>query len=480
MKKFVSIAPLLVLSLFFSCNPTGSDDNQPGNRQPGDPITVSGRLGPGLSVAPSVARGGTAARSIAGAVSGIASIPVIAGNAGIGPGTEVLPVATDGSFSITLQPGADESALLLLVNENYATLEEKAGGFVSLADPSGVDLSLLPLGNARRDLEFGTISSGQTGVTSEYSLSEQALNFSETFDTLLETAYRDNLFKHAKNMYVNLDKTSGQWIMERTSCTARSNAVKAENIYIPITDWVFTSGFNMRIDVLEPAGHNYDSLISNVDDIEIIPPSVITLKGTDPDYAFGPETPIRLSDGLSLPSDASFSFWEGDNGGYVIDFDGEEKLGDGFWRFNLIKAGLKTELALFDMQSVDPFTPDDSQAFIYYIPSIRLNTDAVSKIISIELSWSAWDPVVREYRIITDYSAFKALVSSYGTGIVRSLSDSDGNGYNDEERFSSGTLCIPTRDWYVRNAPVTGSQVDWVSVVYTIAGVEYSFNLYTE
>jgi len=471
------------IMLFFSCNPSGPDENQPGNRQPGEPITISGRLGPGLSVAPSHARRGIAARSIAGAVSGIASIPVIAGNAGIGPETEVLPVATDGSFSITLQPGADESALLLLVNENYATLEEKAVGFVSLADSSGVDLSLLPLGNAKRDLEFGTISSGQTGITSEYSLSEQALNFSETFDTLLETAYRDNLFKHAKNMYVNLDVDSGQWMMERTRCYATGTIAQSENTLMPVSGWEFTPGFNMRIDAQDPSGHSYDSIISGVDDVEILPPEDITLKNTDPPLVFGPDDPLLVSQARALPSGNALWFSSDTgrpeaDGGYVIEFDGEENLGNGLWRFNLLKGGVRSELALFDVQSVDPFTDDAARAFIYYLPSISITTDTASRLLSIAVTWYAWNPVAGAYQALSDFTAFDSLIENYTTGIVSMKTDPDGVNYNDEESTNNQALSVPERAWYLMSVPADGTKVDWIRINYAISGVEYFFTLY--
>jgi len=469
--------------LVIACNP----GTTVGDRQPDEPITVSGRLGPGLSVASSVARGGTVARSIAGAVSGIASIPVIAGNAGIGPGTEVLPVATDGSFSITLQPGADESALLLLVNENYATLEEKAVGFVSLADPSGVDLSLLPLGNAKRDLEFGYISSDQAGIMSEYSLSEQAPNFSETFATLLETAYRDNLFKNAKNMYVNLDKTSGQWIMERTRCYATGTVSQAENTGMSVEIWDFTPGFNMRIDAFYPAGHSYASLDSGFDDIEIVPPEVINLKTYTPDhpFVFGPESPLLLSVARALPSGHVISFISGNgeiegDGGYTIEFDGEENLGNGLWQFNLLKGGVRSELALFDVQSADPFTTDAARAFIYYLPSISIITDAASRLLSIAVTWYAWNPAAGEYQALSDFTAFDTLIENYTTGIVSMKTDPDGVNYNDEESTNNQALSVPGRAWYLRSVPADGTRVDWIRINYAISGVEYFFTLYNE
>jgi len=466
---------MLFLSVFITgCGPGVSTSE----RHPGDPITISGKLGVGLYVVQNVARGTAAGRSIAGAVSGIASIPVIAGSASIGPDTELLPVLPDGSFSATLQPEADASWLLLLVNESYATLDEKAAGFISFRDQSGVDLSLLPLGNAKRDLEFGDISSDISGISSEYSLASQADTFAESFATLLETAYRDNLFKHAKNLYVNLEATSGQWIKERTRCYATGLTAQAENSSLPVDAWEFTPGFNMRIDAFYPAGHSYASLDSGSDDIEIVPPEVITLKTytLDPPFVFSPESPLLLSVARTLPAGNSIWFISGNgeidgDGGYTIEFDGNENLGNGLWLFNLLKGGVRSELALFDVQSIDPFTADDDRAFLYYLPSINIATDNASKILSVSVSWFAWDPLAGAYREVIDFTAFDALIQNYTIEIM-------GTTYNDEVSVNNLALFIPMRIWYLRDATFDNTRVEWVRVRYTISGVEYFFTLY--
>jgi len=483
--RFHPMFLLLPVILLTGCGPGASTSTSTGERQPGDPITISGKLGSGLSVAQRGVPGGSAARSIAGAVSGIASISVIAGSAKVGPETEVLPILADGSFSATLQPDADASWLLLLVNEGSETLDGKASGFISLRDLSGVDLSLLPLGNAKRDLEFGDISSDSMGITSEFSLSDQADTFAATFSSLLETAYRDNIFKRAKNLYVNLDEASGQWIMERTRCYATGNTNQALNTYFPVTGWEFTPGFNMRIDAQDPDGHDYDSIASGVDDIEIVPPEAITLKNTDPPLIFSPESPLLISVARALPSGNALWFSSDTgrpepDGGYVVEFDGEENLGNGLWRFNLLKGGARSELALFDIQSADPFTTDADKAFIYYLPSIRIETDASSRIISVAMSWFAWNPAVKEYREVADFSAFNSLIQNYSTGIVSMKTDPDGINYNDEESANNMALLMPTRDWYLTDVPADGTKVDWVRINYAISGVEYFFTLYNE
>lgn len=474
---------LLSAALAAACggNPTSST----GERQPGDPIGISGRLGSGLSAAQSLSSGEVASRSIASAVSGIASIPVIAGSASIGPDTEVLSILADGTFSATLQPEADASWLLLLVNEGAATLEEKASGFISFRDPSGVDLSLLPLGNAMRDLEFGTISSDISGVSSEYSLAARADTFAESFASLLETAYRDNVFKHAKNLYVNLDTASGQWMMERTRCYATGTTAQAVNAFMSVEQWEFTPGFNMRIDAQNPDGHDYDSIASGFDDIEIVPPEAITLKNTDPPLVFSPEYPLLVSVARALPSGNALWFSADTgrlepDGGYVVEFDGEENLGNGFWRFNLLKGGARSELALFDIQSADPFTADADQAFLYYLPSINIAIDNAGMILSVAVSWFAWDPLVRTYRAVMDPAAFNSLVGTYTTGLVSMKTDPDGINYNDEESSNNEALFLPARAWYLGDVPAGGTKVDWLLVNYAISGVEYFFTLYNE
>ena len=483
--RFHPLCLLLSAILCTGCAPGASSSASTGGRQPGEPITISGKLGTGLSVAQNGDRGGVPARSIAGAVSGIASIPVIAGSANVGPETEMLPILTDGSFSATLQPDPDASWLLLLVDEGSETLDNKASGFISLRDQSGVDLSLLPLGNAKRDLEFGAISSDSSGITSEYSLADQADTFAESFAVLLETAYRDNLFKHAKNLYVNLDKSSGQWMMERTRCYATSTIAQARNSFFPVGNWEFTPGFNMRIDAQKPDGHSYDSIISGIDDIEIVPPVSITLKNTDPPLVFSPDSPLLVSVARTLSAGSALWFSSDtgrpeDDGGYVVEFDGEENLGNGLWRFNLLKRGVRSELALFDIQSIDPFTIDTDGAFIYYLPSIRIETDASSRIISVAVSWFAWDPSTRAYREVVDFSAFNTLIQNYSTGIVVMKTNPYGINYNDEESADNLAQFMPLRDWYLADVPIDGTKVDWVRINYAISGVEYFFTLYNQ
>ena len=162
-----------------------------------------------------------------------------------------------------------------------------------------------------------------------------------------------------------------------------------------------------------------------------------------------------------------------EDGGYVIEFDGEENLDNGLWRLNLIKGGTRSELSLFDMQAIDPFTEDAAGAFIYYLPSVLIQADAASRIKSIVVSWYAWDPVAGDYRAVTDFTAFDALIRGYNVSIV-SKSITASEDVTDQSSF------VPVNAHYLENPQDGGNLVDWVRVGYTISGVEYFFTLYNE
>lgn len=145
---------------------------------------------------------------------------------------------------------------------------------------------------------------------------------------------------------------------------------------------------------------------------------------------------------------------------------------------NLLKGGEKTELAVFDMQSIDPFTANGS--FIYYVPSFRVITDANNKITRIDLAWYAWNPFMCQYERITDLTMFKRLTTATTVSIIGALIlDAHGDWVNDPENFLDSLQMTPERDWYLGTIiPSGGKAVEWIVAEYPIAGVEYMFTLY--
>ena len=443
-------------------------------------VTISGKLGTGLSVS----RGGVGSRSIAGAVSHIAAIPVIAGSPDLGQ-VQTTPVAIDGSFNVELTPQTNVSTLLLLVNDDAATLEEKAVGFASLNSTNGADLVLFPFDMASRSMDFGTLNLADGMAVSSKSLESQQDAFTLEFDELLQTAYHDNLFKHIKNQYVNTNHQTGEEYWERTLCYFTGDIADSENKWNSISSWVHTPGFNMKIEITSPQSYSYQDIVNRIVDIEMVPPQTFTLKGAySPPIVISSESPLLASlafqtnvvEASASPYLNEFPDWYGKTG-YVFEFYGNEELINGKWKMNLLRGGARTELALFDMQAASSFTADGS--FIYYMPSIRIITDSNRRVSRIDIAWYAWNPFMCTYERLTDLSAFMRLSNGFSFCISKMRTDAQGKNYNDVEYLPASLQMVPTRNWYLGSTvPQGGTDISWVNTLFIIAGVEYTFTLY--
>jgi len=449
-------------------------------RDPGEPMTIRGVLGAGFRAATT---DGKASRSIGSAVTHIGSIPIIAGSVDIGQ-MQGVPIGDDGAFNITVTPGGDESDMLLLYNPTATALEEKAAGFVSLRAADGADLVVFPLFSARRDLDFGSVDLAEGIAVSQESLESQEDSFSLSFDQLMETAYHDNLFKHVKNLYVNRDRATGQEYIERTQNYFTEAIASAQNAWLPVETWAHTSGFNIRIDAFSPSDHDYDDVVSGVVDIEIVPPTGLTVKNTAPPVAFSPDSPLSLA--YLRSTQGGYAPWiaplpEGTPGSYIVGFDCEEDPPNGVWRVNAVRAGGRAEKALFDMEAASPFTPAPERAFMYYIPSIMLSVGADGRLAAVDLRWYAWNPAVRAYGAIGDLTTFLRLAQAFTTTITKKKDNGDGTfTYNyANENWNNVTRFVPAGACFVGStAPEGELLVERIDIVYQIAGVLYRFTLF--
>lgn len=486
---FLIILTAFVSFFMMSCPLGQSPDDSPEtnndntNEEPEaetNTLIVKGRLGESLSIAK-----GIASRGITNVVSHIASIPIVLGQPSLGS-VITTPVNADGNFNMDIPKESGTSTLFMMENENSESLEERSQGFLSLNSTNGVaDLVLIPTDLASRSLDFGTVNLVNGIGVGSRTLESQKDEFTIEFDKLLETAYHDDLYKHIKNQYVNTDHQTGQGYYLRTRCYFTGTLDAAVNKWWDIDSWVNTKGFNIRVDVCEPKEYSYQDLVTGAVDVEMIPPQTFTIPYSQPTLQFDSDTPVLASIALQkeiidahLPLSVNESFdWPGRTG-WILEFNGLENLIDGTWKMNLWKGGVKTELAVFDMQSIDPFTSDGS--FIYYVPSFRVITDQDKKITRIDLAWYGWNPFMCEYERITDLTTFKRLANAFTISIVGDLyTDEHGQQVNDHENFTDSLYMTPEQNWYLgTNIPTGGKAVDWIVAEYPIASVEYMFSLY--
>ncbi len=492
-KKFRNSLCLLTLTvlvslLIASCplgqasnDSTETDEDNSSEEAEEDPnvLTVTGTLGSSISIAK-----GDASRGIGNVVSHIASIPIIAGQPGLGS-IITTPVNADGTFSMDIPKESGTSTLFLMENKSSESLEERTQGFLSLNSTNGVaDLVLIPTDLASRSLDFGTVTLVNGVGVGSRTLESQKDEFTIEFDKLLETAYHDDLFKHIKNQYVNTDHETGDGYSLRTRCYFTGKMGNAENQWFDKNLWTHTEGFNIRIDIVEPKGYSFNDIETGTVDVEVIPPYDFTLTNLEPPMKLGPSKPIlasmaywtNIKNACAPPWVGAGQYWNGKTG-WVFEFDGREDLKDGNWRMNLLKNTAKTDLAVFDMQSIDPFTPDGK--FIYYVPSFRIITEANKRISRIDLAWYAWNPYMTEYERVTDLSTLLRLGKTFTVSLIDMITDQNGNNTNDGENFNDSLQMFPTRNWYLGDTvPLGGTPVDWLVVCYSISSVEYTFTLY--
>lgn len=346
----IIFAMAMTATLLFSACPTDTP-----NETPTDSVrSIVGRLGTGF--APKAL--GVGSRSIAGAVSAIASFGVVAGQ--LQPQTPV-GVLADGSFSVPLGEDDEGDQVLLFADGAAPGVRERfdSTGFIVLPTADGGGMARIPVSEALVDtVDLGTISLDVASNLGFSSLDRdaQAAVFGMGFDRL-QAYYRfDNVLRMARNLYVNNDPASDQWVDAGSGQSSSYLLSSIKNSYsspTAVPHRVFSVNFNIKF----PADHVYADIAAGTVIVEVYPPADITIDQTS--NVYGSTKPLRTNGGPDLGNgwmvmSTSIGYSLG------LSIDDSSGIPGGTW---IIKKD-GADFALFDFASLAPY--DDEGHFLYF------------------------------------------------------------------------------------------------------------------
>jgi len=423
----------------------GSGNPVPPARSSGEPLEIRGNIS-------SIAMSADGTRSIAGAVSGIASLPIVAGWPQI-DNASTVPVAVGGSFSIGMVPEENTDYLLLAIGDAMATGIDALAGVIELPVGAGSEsYAVWPLDESGQPiLDLGALGmeGGRFIPGADAAALVAALGQDQA--VLLAKAVRDGYLLFTKNAYLN-----------------RGSAIGMDPFFsLPAKAWagigtwtepedVVTSAYVVNTMTKPKPGSNFSvaDFASGAHSLVVMPPEAVvtnltTVQG-DPDYReFSPDNPFVLGQEpfTGYEDHIAFSIMGPmPEGGWRVMLDGQL---DGVW----------------DLAATRPL--DEQGHFMYYLPSIRLTIEEPSKrITGVELRWFAWNPGSLRYELIEGVTDSLPLVSgAWSMGMASSTGNMDDNRITLPSRANE--VLVPDTDIYYRE-PYPANSLSWISINYGI------------
>ncbi len=452
---WVSLALVVFPLMVAACEPSGC--NASSGR------AIIGRFGSGFT-----SRSLREPKSIAGAVSTVASFGVVTGQ--LTP-QEPVGVAPDGSFSVPLTGEGDQ--VLLFADGASANVRERfeGSGFIVLPTADGGGMARIPVSGAAVDtVDLGAISFDAASGLGVSSLDRdaQAAAFGMGFDRL-QAYYRfDNVLRMARNLYVNDDPGSSQWVDAGSGLTSSYLLSSIRNEYsspATVPHRVFSVGFDIKF----PADHGFADVSSGSVVIEVYPPAVITIDQTANTY--GPALPLRSNGGPDLGNGWTVMGSALGSGSYSLGLSIDDTSGIPGGSWIVKKDG--ADFALFDFSSLAPY--DEAGHFLYFMPSVKASVETDGRVTRLDLEWYAYDEAAGRYERVADPALLDEWIRDYGFGIGRA-----GGSASPIEEISRSTTSVTSfaYRWYL-GAPPAGSggvEVEKVWVLYSIGSMSFGFS----
>jgi len=444
---------------------------------------------PGLrSLAPPVKGRGAAGRSISSAIgASVAGFEIIAGSIQGDTPTADAPIGPDGSFSLSLpyEPSTAKVRLgkgyvLLITNPGATSLGGKVSGIIAVNDGT-YHIVDMPTDAAKGNIDFGQLVRNADEAQSSLSLGNSQY-FDLSGSQMSELGRIGNVFKDARNLYVNFNQETGIWYSAETAFGWGIPGTVAAGTFSDPSSYAF-QGHHITFRTNNNASPSFMEVATAAIILSIQPPGPIQVNG----HAYDSNIPITnagahlttsSSDGTqAYAGDADFSGRFSLTQGQIMYVIGEGygikdlQMPAGSWH---IKAG-SAELADFDLSSADPF--DDSGNFLFYVPEIRISVDSGNYISKVEVSWSSYDKATSSYLPLQDLSVFKALVSN----LHFSLTDWSGYSGNGNQRLDEGwsdstTITQFANHWkYKGDASLSDPVAEGFMVGYAIGNVSFAF-----
>ncbi len=447
---------------------------------------------PGLldRLAALVGVGSLQAQQALDSVDQVVAIPTQKGNVdeGIYALIEQSGINDDGSFDLELDTSYDW--VLLLVNSQAQTFDDKVVAYISIPATTGEGLDDVPLSNSNgRDIDLGKIqpnSNDRRQADSESDAASLSQSLTLSSSDLQKRAKYDDSYRHLYNFYLNYDPDNGSYYLP-----------------LPEANWVMSMPFtglsgDADHDSSSLGGFTYDGFEASVltdaspdinlqdfcdasVDFAIYPPADVTIESE----TFNMGTPLSNHTQSMHQWSQTYcgndfvSIGEESTGQLMIHFPlGESGMPSGLWR-------MKQDgniLAAFDFSLANPVS--DTGAPKGLAPKFTLIADAddPQRIAAVRVRWyrlggNGWAEV-------TDSEIDKLVYSSFIELADYRQGDDDQTPkflkYDENDGLIRGEITLPsTHAWYLANKPANlpanAAEVTELKINYEMAGISYSF-----
>ncbi len=413
-------------------------------------------------------------------------------------------IASDGSFSITLEQSYDW--VLLLVNSQAASLTEKVVSYVAVKVDENNSLIAYSGASFNGNIDLGVLL--KVGTEAQGTLIS-ASSFGLTLDQLTAVAKSDNGFKHMINAYLNYNAATGIHYTAQPIFSWSAGAIAGLDtapVASAISSYVM-NGFNLNVEtnnVTSPAlpdavcsGSSLVSLFPSADIADSAGANFSPTSGLANNGA-GVETNLGVANSANWFSNGRYYCYDDDFGmqfnagssNVLYGFQGSRSLfrvpaggmPAGHW---IIQADSLT-LAEFDLQVSSPL--DDTGHTTIPVPMLRVNHAGDGRVSGLEVSWYLYDSTTTLYTPLS--SAQISAINSLVRQSFIEVQDEDGTNpsapqtvtllepFYSNNLLASVAVSASSTPWYFPNSAgdSTGNLVPtFIKVGLSMGGLEYQF-----
>ncbi len=415
----------------------------------------------------------------------VVAIPTNQGNvdAGIYALIEQADIQANGEFELNLDTSYDW--VLLLVNSQAQSLDEKVVAYISIPATTGEDIENIPVSQSNgSNMDVGKVQPGsrpRQARTVEGQPMTQLVSL--TAEELEDQASYDDSYRHLYNFYLNYNAASGdhylplpeaRWTARIATGFPNDGQAYQSNYLDPTYD-----GFYASVMTDSTPAIDFGNFCDSSDTLAVYPPASVTIAGMNFDMGTG------MSNATATMEQFSGSYCgheylriekQVDNE-LMIQFPlGSGQIPAGLWRMKLNGE----TLAAFDFSLASPI--DSSGLPTGFMPRFTLHpaADDPQRIASISIEWyrhssNGWEPVDDD--AVTDAlvrNSFVEFVEYNASGEPKNF------GRYDNEGLISGDITPDaTYAWYLANKPAelppNAAEVTDLSIAYEMAGISYRF-----
>lgn len=404
----------------------------------------------------------------------VVAIPLTENGATFMGGRVESTIASDGSFSLSLDTSYTWVVLLV---DSLADKENMVVGYVTVGDGTE-SMVAFNADQASGSVDYGELNDSPSGeAQSQFSMNDMVTSFNYTLAQLQSIARADDVYKKVINNYINYDESAGTayetiavygWMESQSSVIGTYGDPASFNfngvgIYVQAADDTISSA----------------DICSKAVTLTFTPPSAVS-------YFDSSETATFFENDGTMETYQTSGCYETDGefrvtpttGGFFAQWSVFDRLPEGYWYLSWSNSPAVSDslLAVFDFGDSAPM--DDSGNPLVFVPVPRVNVDGNDILTSVDIQWM-------QYNGVDGYEvADTSVVNALGNYISLSIWGVDYtevpvNRMTDFDAGSSVLAADLLNAWLISPTGASSAQsvkADGLKIDYGIAGDAFSFN----